>query len=73
MLWDFSLYQPHVVVINLGTNDFGPADPGTPFETAYVSFVQAIRTKYPDTHPNVAGQQGMGNALAARIRVVMGW
>jgi len=24
-------------------------------------------------HPNVAGQQAMGNALAARIRVVMGW
>jgi lysophospholipase L1-like esterase len=120
MLWDFSLYQPHVVVINLGTNDFGPGDPGTPFETAYVSFVQAIRAKYLDTyfilidmyggmrltrlndvltmlknggeskvevlslnavqnnlgcnqHPNIAGQQGMGNTLAARIRVVMGW
>ena len=120
VLWDFSLYQPHVVVINLGTNDFGAGDPGTPFENAYVSFVQAIRVKYPDTyfilidmyggmrltrldnifttlknggeskvevlslnavqnnlgcnqHPNIAGQQGMGNTLAARIRVVMGW
>jgi lysophospholipase L1-like esterase len=120
VLWDFSLYQPHVVVINLGTNDFGPGDPGTPFETAYVAFVQAIRAKYPDTyfilidmyggmrltrlndvlnmlktggeskvevlslnavqnnlgcnqHPNIAGQQGMGNTLAARLRVVMGW
>ncbi len=120
VLWDFSLYQPHVVVINLGTNDFGPGDPGTPFETAYVSFVQSIRVKYAgayfilidmyggmrltrlndilttlknggeskvevlslnavqnnlgcNQHPNVAGQQGMGNTLAARIRVVMGW
>jgi len=120
VLWDFSLYQPQVVVINLGTNDFGPGDPGTPFETAYVSFVQAVRGKYPDTyfilidmyggmrltrlndvlttlksggeskaevlslnavqnnlgcnqHPNIAGQQGMGNVLAARMRVVMGW
>jgi lysophospholipase L1-like esterase len=120
VLWDFSLYQPQVVVINLGTNDFGPGDPGTAFETAYVSFVQVIRSKYPDAyfilidmyggmrltrlndvlntlksggaskvevlslnavqnnlgcnqHPNVAGQQGMGNVLAARMRVVMGW
>lgn len=119
-LWDFSLYQPQVVVINLGTNDFGAGDPGTPYETAYVSFVQTIRGKYPDAyfvlidmyggmrltrinnvvttlkmggeskvealslnavqnnlgcnqHPNVAGQQGMGTTLAARLRVVMGW
>ncbi len=120
VLWDFSVYQPQVVVINLGTNDFGPGDPGTAFETAYVSFVQTIRGKYPSAyfvlidmyggmrltrlnnvlgtlkgdgeskvevlslnavqnnlgcnqHPNVAGQQGMGNVLAARLRVVMGW
>jgi lysophospholipase L1-like esterase len=119
-LWNFSLYQPQVVVINLGTNDFGAGDPGTPYETAYVSFVQDIRAKYADAyfvlidmyggarltrldnvlaalksageskvevlslnavqnnlgcnqHPNVAGQQGMGNTLAARLRVVMGW
>ncbi len=44
--WDFSLYQPQVVVINLGTNDFGPGDPGTPYETAYVDFVKSVRTKY---------------------------
>ena len=120
VLWDFSLYQPQVVVINLGTNDFGPGDPGTAFETAYVSFVEAVRGKYPATyfilidmyggmrltrlnnvlttlksggeskvevlslnavqnnlgcnqHPDIAGQQGMGNVLAARMRVVMGW
>jgi hypothetical protein len=24
-------------------------------------------------HPNVAGQQAMGNALATRLRAVMGW
>ena len=48
--WNFALYQPQVVVINLGTNDFGSSDPGTPFETAYVSFVQAIRQKYADAY-----------------------
>lgn len=44
--WDFSRYQPQVVVINLGTNDFGAGDPGTAYETAYVSFVKTVRTKY---------------------------
>jgi lysophospholipase L1-like esterase len=120
VMWNFSLYQPQAVVINLGTNDFGSGDPGTPFETAYVSFVQTIRQKYADAyfilidmyggdrltrlnnilaslkasgeskavvlslnsvqnnlgcnqHPNVAGQQGMGTMLAARLRTVLGW
>ena len=119
-LWDFSRYQPQVVVINLGTNDFAPSDPGPPYESAYASFVQSIRGKYANAyfilidmyggtrltrlnnilatlksggdsqvevlslnavqnnlgcnqHPNVAGQQAMGNTLAARIRVVLGW
>jgi lysophospholipase L1-like esterase len=50
VLWNFSLYQPQAVVINLGTNDFGSGDPGTPYETAYVSFVEAIRQEYADTY-----------------------
>ncbi len=49
-LWNFALYQPQAVVINLGTNDFGSGDPGTPYETAYVSFVEAIRQKYADAY-----------------------
>jgi lysophospholipase L1-like esterase len=120
ILWDFSLYQPQVVVINLGTNDFGSGDPGTPDETAYVAFVQTIRTKYASAyfilidmyggtrlarinnvvtalknggeskvetlslnsvqnnlgcnqHPNTAGQQAMGNALATRLKSLMSW
>jgi lysophospholipase L1-like esterase len=48
--WNFALYQPQVVVINLGTNDFGSGDPGTPYETAYVSFVEAIRQDYADAY-----------------------
>jgi lysophospholipase L1-like esterase len=50
VLWDFSLYQPQAVIINLGTNDFGSGDPGTPYETAYVSFVEAVRQKYADAY-----------------------
>ncbi|MGC4065210.1 MAG: SGNH/GDSL hydrolase family protein [Polyangiaceae bacterium] len=48
--WDFTRYQPHVVVFNLGTNDFGAGDPGTAYETAYVSFIKTVRTKYPNAH-----------------------
>ena len=50
VLWNFALYQPQVVVINLGTNDFGSGDPGTPYETAYVSFVESIRQEYADAY-----------------------
>ncbi|HTB60437.1 MAG TPA: SGNH/GDSL hydrolase family protein [Polyangia bacterium] len=50
VLWNFALYQPQVVIINLGTNDFGSGDPGTPYETAYVSFVEAVRQNYADAY-----------------------
>jgi lysophospholipase L1-like esterase len=45
--WDTSKYQPHAVIINLGTNDFAKGDPGKPFETAYLGFVKKLRTAYP--------------------------
>jgi lysophospholipase L1-like esterase len=48
--WDFSQYQPHVVVINLGTNDFYYGNPGQPYVDAYVSFVKHIRSKYAIAH-----------------------
>jgi len=50
-VWDFGTWQPHVVVINLGTNDASTnGDPGTPYETAYLAFVRSLRQKYPDTY-----------------------
>ena len=49
--WDFAKWQPHAVVINLGTNDASTSgDPGTPYETAYLTFVRTLRQKYPDAH-----------------------
>ena len=48
--WDFSLYQPQVTVINLGTNDFGSGDPGTAYETAYANFIKTVRSKYASTY-----------------------
>ncbi|HJX62367.1 MAG TPA: SGNH/GDSL hydrolase family protein [Polyangia bacterium] len=46
-VWGF-VPKASVVVINLGTNDWGAGDPGTPYETAYKSFMTTIRSHYPD-------------------------
>ena len=49
-VWSFSAWQPHAVVINLGTNDFSTTmDPAeVDFETAYVALLGRIRSAYPD-------------------------
>lgn len=48
-LWDFSLFEPHVVVVGLGANDFSTrGDPGVVFIEAYVDFLRRIRDNYPD-------------------------
>jgi lysophospholipase L1-like esterase len=44
--WDFRT-QPQLVVINLGTNDFHPGDPGGDYTTALGNFVDAVRARYP--------------------------
>jgi lysophospholipase L1-like esterase len=43
-------FEPKVdaVVINLGTNDWSKGDPGVPYETAYQSFLEHVRAKYPN-------------------------
>lgn len=48
--WDFKRWTPHVVVINLGTNDFSPKEPPTQqeFNTAYDGLVSTVRANYPD-------------------------
>ena len=47
--WGFTTPAPDVVVIDLGTNDFAAGDPGTPFQTAYTTFVQQeLRAHYPN-------------------------
>jgi len=49
-VWDFGTWQPHAVVINLGTNDASTnGDPGTPYRTAYLDFLRSLRQKYPNT------------------------
>jgi lysophospholipase L1-like esterase len=50
--FDFNSFQPDAVVINLGTNDFSTdTDPSqADFETAYNTFLQHIRGKYPSAY-----------------------
>ncbi|MGC1376896.1 MAG: cellulose binding domain-containing protein [Anaerolineales bacterium] len=50
-LWNPSQWVPHVVVINLGTNDFASSIPDkTAFTTGYSNFVTKIRSQYPTAH-----------------------
>jgi lysophospholipase L1-like esterase len=44
--WDFRTL-PQAVVINLGTNDFSPGDPGNAYTTALGAFVDSVRLRYP--------------------------
>ncbi len=48
--WEFNRWIPHVVVVNLGTNDFStrPHPPSTLFINNYWSFLQFIYQIYPD-------------------------
>jgi lysophospholipase L1-like esterase len=52
--WDHASWLPDVVFVSLGTNDFnlaiGPLPERESWVSAYVSFVRAIRARYPDTH-----------------------
>ena len=46
--WDFSAWTPDAVVINLGTNDFGRANPEeASWIDAYRKFIARVRANYP--------------------------
>jgi lysophospholipase L1-like esterase len=45
--WGFNP-EADLVIVNLGTNDLATGDPGAPYEAAYVSFIQNLRSHYPD-------------------------
>ena len=46
--WDFNKWTPHVVVVDVGPNDFDKGDPGAPFDDAYVGLLKAVRKDYPE-------------------------
>jgi lysophospholipase L1-like esterase len=49
--WDHAAYQPDLVIVSLGTNDFnlelGPLPDRNRYVSAYVAFVSRIRTVHP--------------------------
>jgi lysophospholipase L1-like esterase len=45
--WDFSVYTPALIVINLGTNDRSTNVPASAFLTSYTGFLTAIRARFP--------------------------
>lgn len=55
--WDFSLYDPKIVSIALGTNDLSNGDGKTmrlPFDSTifvntFIKFIQLVKSKYPKT------------------------
>lgn len=46
--YDFAR-EPNAVIINLGTNDSNPDDPGAAYEDAYVAFLGTVRAHYPSS------------------------
>jgi hypothetical protein len=46
--YDFSLYDPELVVVNLGTNDFSVAIDSAAFVADYKTFLAAIRQRRPN-------------------------
>lgn len=52
LLWDFSEWQPDLVLVRLGRNDFAgkPFPLGKVFKNAYRKFILNIRHNYPNAH-----------------------
>ncbi|HEY1114664.1 MAG TPA: GDSL-type esterase/lipase family protein [Chitinophagaceae bacterium] len=80
--WDFTQYNPKVVSIALGTNDFSNGDgkrPRQPFDSAvftsqYIAFVKAVRAKYPAARIALLSSpmvQGERSALLQNILVAV--
>lgn len=62
--WVYATYVPDVLVINLGTNDFGNGDPGEAFTETYVEFIQRVELLYPGVEVFcVAGGMSNGGML----------
>ena len=47
--WDFSRYQPQLVVIDLSDNDYAKPLDRTAFVSAYLKFLARLRNHYPET------------------------
>jgi lysophospholipase L1-like esterase len=73
--WDFTSWKPDVVVLNLGTNDFGSKNPERKGWTdACQAFIRTIRKNYPEAHifcavgPMMSDGYPPGNKALSTIR-----
>ena len=82
--FDLSSWQPHVVVVMIGGNDFDaglPVDDGPAtldeFTNAYASFVATLRAAYPDAHvyltpsPTLSDEQPAGRASRTNVKTAI--
>ena len=69
--WPAAVWQPQVVVINLGSNDFWGGDPGDKFDTAYVKLIRDLRDAYPDAQivATIGSLLDAANYTAARTSI----
>jgi len=65
--WNFAA-QPNAVVINLGTNDSSPGDPGQAYETAYVSFLKTVRSHHPNAWIFITIGSMTGDSMLTTMR-----
>ncbi len=69
--WDFSKFQPDIVVINLGTNDASycgsDRDKITDYSDNYTEFLKVVREKNPEAHI-VCALGVMGDSLYVGVR-----
>ena len=69
--WDFKGVLPQVVVINLGTNDFGPGIPEEKGWTgAYKAFVGTIRKHNPEGHIFLASGPLMSDSWPPDVKAL---
>jgi lysophospholipase L1-like esterase len=75
-------WQPHVIVIGLGTNDFSTQlNPGekwatrdalhADYQATYVKFVQDLRKRYPGVYFVLTATDGMNGEYAEQVKAVM--
>lgn len=48
--WDFSKWTPHIVVVNLGQNDYWGNYSQSGAQDNYIKFAQTLRSHYPNAH-----------------------
>jgi lysophospholipase L1-like esterase len=70
--WDFARWTPDAVIINLGTNDFGPGDPGAVFGDTYRTFVARVQARYPRAHVLCTLGPLMSTPQVERARTYLG-